>query len=370
MNLAVVLVSEQTVPNILFLKDFEGKWDKILLVSTNKMEENKKSTVISNFFHDKPSDKIIVDENNVSQIVQEFETYFQNNSFDTVLANITGGNKLMSIAAFGFFKNHDNAVIYYLPIGSKKYLLLKSDYSYDQHPTSYKLSIEEYFKATGNTTTIRNIENEQLLSKLSCSIFKKFQEEYETILKITEKFRGYRSSKKRKEFTNTPEFNELKEDLKTRIGLSGDDLNWFDFSKRDPYDFFSGGWFEIYTYSKIKALQKADDIACNVILNQKNSENQTDMPSNELDVVFTVDNVLHLVECKTGDVINELNDIIYKTGYLRKEFGLDVKSHLLVLNPLDKQISKEKFTRAKYYNIDLWDFEKIQKGFECMFEKR
>jgi hypothetical protein len=45
MNLAVVLVSDQTIPNVVYLKNIREKWDKVLFVSTKGMESPKKIRV-------------------------------------------------------------------------------------------------------------------------------------------------------------------------------------------------------------------------------------------------------------------------------------------------------------------------------------
>jgi len=377
MNLAVVLVSEQTVPNILFLKDFENEWDKVLLISTEQMEKKgkpkSKSQIIAEFFENKPKEDFLVEivpPDNAQEIFNTLNNHFQNNSYDTILANITGGNKLMSLVTFDFFKNQQNARVYYYPIGGPSYLHILPSFATNTIPTAYKLTVESYFKATGNTLSPKPIPNETLLTKLSELLFEKYHDNYQTILNITEKLRQYRDSKKekeRKQFAQSNAFEILKKELST-LGIDENHIAELNPLKKDFYDFFSGGWFEIYTYNKIKNAQnKPEDVLINIRLNQQTSKkldepkDNTKAQPNELDVAFTKNNRLHIVECKTGDVVEQLNDIVYKVGYLRREFGLDVNSHLLVLNPPDKPIKEATKNRAAYYNIDLWDFDKITK---------
>ena len=55
---------------------------------------------------------------------------------------------------------------------------------------------------------------------------------------------------------------------------------------------------------------------------------------NEFDVMFTKDNALYFIECKSLDQHDDRNvDILYKIGALQKEFGLKVNSFLVTTSP-------------------------------------
>ena len=71
-----------------------------------------------------------------------------------------------------------------------------------------------------------------------------------------------------------------------------------------------------------------DDIALGIELqNQKGNKN-------EFDVIFTKDNALYYVECKSLKQNEDKKvEVLYKIGALQREFGLRVKSFLVSTSP-------------------------------------
>lgn len=373
-KLAIILLSDQTIPNALFLKDFENSWDKILFVGTNKTKENNIGNAILSVLDNPDYDEIIVDENKTQNINEKLNEYFSKNHFSNILVNITGGTKIMALAAYYYFKNNpplnSKIKIYYLPIKAAYYIDLDTNENIKQN---YEFNLPDYIKATGNIPNISNIENEELKSKIASHLFDLYvyKNNYEIIDKITATLRNYRDKDNkslRKTIYEQPEYEtEIKNPLINQCQISEQDLAKFDFRSEDTVDFFTGGWLEFYTYNELKQIIQEGQIATNVKIKNLSKEESVE---NELDVAFVFKNELHIIECKTGDVKEILNDVMYKAAQIRSSFGLTAQSHLLILNP-SKAISDSQKTRAKLYNIDLIDYETLKAlPLKTIFEKK
>ena len=91
------------------------------------------------------------------------------------------------------------------------------------------------------------------------------------------------------------------------------------------YHYFIGGWLEEYVYNILYDLkpQGISDVQLNLQLISSQGT------QNEFDVMFTYENALYFVECKSLDQEHDKEqDILYKVGALQTDFGLRVKSFL------------------------------------------
>ncbi|HOJ43762.1 MAG TPA: DUF1887 family CARF protein, partial [Syntrophorhabdaceae bacterium] len=93
---------------------------------------------------------------------------------------------------------------------------------------------------------------------------------------------------------------------------------------RSEIRFITGGWLEEFCFCELHEHLRncIDDIQIGLKLkSHKGAEN-------EFDVMFTVENALYFVECKTLEQQNlDYKDILYKIGALQKDFGLRVNSY-------------------------------------------
>ena len=160
-KLVVLLVSEQTVPNVQFLKCFfENHTETVdlLFISTEKMEEKKKShfirSAIEYFPHHIAEIKIIeVNENSMDDLENKTVgtlNKWQHNSF---VVNITGGTKLMSLATYAYFQNKTNCWMFYQPLNQSLQQLFPE---YKEYEITEFLTIKEYMKAHGIIFTYDN----------------------------------------------------------------------------------------------------------------------------------------------------------------------------------------------------------------------
>ncbi len=378
MNLAVVLVSDQTIPNVVYLKNIEKKWDKVLLISTKNMEAPKKnkSKAILSAIGKVDYDVLVVDENMLFDIREKLKNYFEGKRFDKIFVNITGGTKIMSLATYNFFKDKSfTENIVYLPIGSTSYKQiypLGDDDKAIDLPITYKMDVEGYLKALG--VGIESI-GKPVNPRLSKKLFGLFFDKRWIFFELTTILRNYRNSDGPKKLLKPSSLNDFNKVLGF-LQLLGLNEKEFDFSKdRTWIDYFSGGWFEEYVYSELEKLKGIciDDIKINIKLERKSGDAK--MP-NEFDVIFIVSNSLNIIECKSGDLSGfELSNTFYKVAYLNRIFGLSAKSYLVSLgeNIFDNKTGKLKpsiDSKSKVFGVSFVSYKNVKDGIDNYFKQK
>ena len=139
----VTIVSEQTVPSVLFIKEFQKSVDSYLFVSTEKMDKKREAICIAAGVRiDQCLPTILVNENSLIDIEQKLSALeFPPES--RFVVNLTGGTKLMSFGVYDFFKKFEHEA-YYLPIGRNEMLRVFSGAAVKPTPIAYRLSVKEY----------------------------------------------------------------------------------------------------------------------------------------------------------------------------------------------------------------------------------
>lgn len=371
----VVLVSEQTVQNVRFIKWFlknnfqTGNF--LLFVSTSKMEKKGKSEAIWNALEEKQkffSDRkiILVDENGMADVQKNISNATDFSLFEKVSVSITGGTKLMSIASYNFFSKMKNAKIFYQPISDS---LQELEPEQQVFRDLENLTLSEYFKAFSmnanfECTCIKDWSyNKNVLEKIeSCGNGRKLLQEIQN----KKYFKNRLDDKKYLDLRNLNQdkLAELfpEQDLTSIVETICKTAELFDFNPeeitKDEFRYITGGWFEEFVFQKIKEVQHLEEgknIALNVSI-----ESLSDA-KNELDVVYVDSkNTLHIIECKSfidqksqGEL---LNNTIYKVQALKSKFGLTVKSHLYTMSVIDKE---NVLNRANDFGIEIVDGRKL-----------
>ncbi len=367
----VCLVSEQTIPNVQFIKWYckdNIQKMRILFLSTKDMEKREKSkhiqdglALIDRFLE---YDLRTTDENDIAATTEIFEKYFCENRFHKTVVNITGGTKLMSLAAYQFFIKRENTEIYYQPIGKPLQQLYPEARGYDVFET---LTLKEFLDSHGIRYSFDNACVKDW--DFNKTVFDKVVKDHHPLIKKMVALQNnswFKNRWKRKDFLNFEEipdekFSDIegapvnKEEICGLIGLFG-----FDPQKVAAADvrYITGGWFEEYVYQKIcNEYGNVDEK--NVALNVKISKGDD---RNELDIIYLDrDNKLHVIECKSfldgkeGGKI--LNDALYKLqAIIKSKFGLFVKQHLYTKSLIEKEAP---LTRAREFGIDIKDGNEV-----------
>lgn len=315
MQILITIISEQTAPNYLFLKEFEEKFDFFVFISTTKMEQQNKSyAIIKTAGIPKNNHKIItIEENELFSTKEKIRktTSFSHN--DDLWVNITGGTKLMSNAVFDFCKQY-NSRFFYVPIGQNCYLEL-----FDHKPAivqkfSYKLSVDEYLKIYGINYNLQD------------RLFTNNQ-----VWKPAQKL--FLLPKNAQEFIKSIHF----------------------IIKNNPVQNAHTKWFEEYCYSLVKEtlnLEEKEIITGVELFKMEDDEKFPHLQhDNEIDLAFLYKNNFYLVEAKfslgkSKISTPNLSNYIYKLAAVNKRFGLRARATLFTLADLTK-LTPRQFTNLE-----------------------
>lgn len=295
MRVLISLLSDYLQPNFLLIKEFEGKFDKLVFVSTKDMEDKNKSNLLERALNLPKSsvERIVVVEDDFEKIKRRLEEADFSTSNDYIL-NLTGGTKVMPLAVYEFFKEKYNSHFYYVPIGKN---IVKDLNSENEMSLDYRMNLEEYFTLNGiwyecdNTLTYGQAHPMELFEKIKKVRFNRY---------CIPKMRNYQ-----------------------------------DLSDAKDKRYYGGAWFEEYCYLRLKQEQglKSGEICKGAKIFREKSE-QND---NEIDVMFIKENQLYVFECKVSVSGLEgpketIEKYQYKLAAISKDYGLRVNSYLLTLH--------------------------------------
>lgn len=374
----VSLVSAQTVPNIIFIKEFINDLDfnYFVFVTTERMErEGRSDAIITTCEIDMAKcKKIKVNEDNFQGLIYELEKLYNEN--DKYYFNLTGGTKIMSLGLYEFAKKINQVDnLFYIPIGKN---LVTNIIKNDTKEITYRLNIKEYFSSYN--VKIKNVDNQseelrraEERKKYTYDLWGYFNENPATFKQTAENIRKYwnedvKNSEKKIEIE---ELNNVGKDFFIRLSLdiSGES------KKRLKHwiKYLTGGWFEELIYFETKKFLNLDDnhISLGVEIDKGGD--------NELDVVLTYENGLYYFECKTGlgdEERDVLKETFYKLSHLKSQesFGLGMNNILISLDDRvlyengelkDKYKLAKDFYRLKFYGLK--DFN--EKGIEGILKE-
>lgn len=362
-KVSVMIVSEQTVQNVLFIKHI-GHCDYYYFISTEEMEIKKGMTdkIISALYIKKESTRIIlVPDDTLPEIDAILQRDFDMQDDDSIMVNMTGGTKIMSLGVYNYFARLGSASIYYIPIGKNK---ISKIFPYRRNGTSditERLTLKEYLTSYG----VRIVkEDDSELGKTTKSdsvtrnIFKTFldPDKRKEFQRISEKVRiKYRGRNIKKNTLKSEEASVYQETL--RLCDYGMEFLDQDVITKNETKYITGDWFEEYMYNFIMEIGLVDKENIRQGFELVKAESK-----NEYDVMFVKENSLYVIECKT-DISDHANDqqgkiselftsTLYKAATLKKEFGLVVNYYLFALNDFSV-LSDDQKKRAKNLAINL-----------------
>jgi len=360
-TLLVSLVSDQTIPNVQLIQEFKGTVTHYLFITTEGMEKKgiRQWTIDAcNLSNNEVIAPIIVPQFSFEVIEQKLDQ-FDFEPFSKVIVNITGGTKVMTLAAFNFFKEL-GADVFYVTGNNDEMIRLAPGRKKKTVKIISRVSVIQYLHAYGFKTKETKPSN---IPENYTSIF--FQ------LFITGKIQPYR------EIINKLR-NFRKYDVnKTEVDGLVEFLHFIEFpdessKKLSKYQvkYLTGEWFEEYISNKLKQELNlnSDEIMTGLEISKQNKK-QTLVP-NEMDVLFMWNNKLYTIECKTSVFLSEpsntdekpvtkniLGETLYKSDSLKQGLGLYVNTYVFILDSIDEYREKLKLhlERADLYNITIID---------------
>lgn len=296
----VSILSNHSVPNFLFIKEMEGRYDKHIFVTSPEIGLlGRKGQLIKALNINKENVIVIsVDGNDYLSAKNTLTEKYLDTENNEYIVNLTGGTKMMSLAVHDVFKSK-RTQFYYVPIGKNEYYNLSTG---EKTPLRYRVNLREYFTLYG----IDYQSNAEIT----------FQHTRKETMDLFDSVRKRNFWLPRKlidaQKAATPELRR----------------------------YLGGEWFEEFSYFKLKEAfnLRDEDIAVSLKIYRENDSKAND---NELDVAFMYNNVLYVVECKvtmTGygrDAKLVVDDYLYKLAAISKDFGLQVSTYIFTIHNMD-----------------------------------
>lgn len=306
----VSLVSEQTFINIIFIKEMLQA-DRYLFITTDAMERKGMTDSIIRVcqLNFEQTDRKTVKSDSLVHIEERLNELNLAKLDQHYIVNLTGGNKLMSIAVYEHFRNL-RADMYYKPIEHNGYLQCFPHGIGAIVPFRTCLTLTEFLNGYGiNIKNPMHIHAPLLPVEFTRSVFDNQLLEIEEIRCLIKYKQNYERDQNRNltslDLNNPPlDVPGIAGFLKTTLHFPLADPNRL--NEREIF-YLVGGWFEEYIYQIVKEKYGLTDdyIGLNVFV-EKNGV------TNELDIVFVKDNDLHIIECKLSLNKKIFEDALYK----------------------------------------------------------
>lgn len=343
-KILVSLVSDQTIPNVEFIKEMEDYVDRFLFISTEGMEKagNRKWILDTVALDEKKVlDPIIVNAFSFEDI--EVKLTQAINDEDVYVINLTGGTKVMSLAVYEFFKTVNSEMFYLTGRGEK--IKIHPGRKKVSSKLKAQISLSDYLTAYGFVVNdqSRPFKPKESAEKLLNYFLYEFDREND--VPVLEVLRAHRN----KGLKNTKENQELNSFL-AKVDLEAENEN-----KLSKYEcrYLSGDWLEEYLFYFLKDNFNITESAIGLSMNVKKSGTP-----NEFDVLLMRDNKIYLFECKTSIYLDSeesqtfIGETIYKSDSLRNKLGLFAQTTVVTLsnltNPkLDLHLKRADASRVK-----------------------
>ena len=333
-RIIVSIISEQTIPNYLFIKEMFQDGDSLLFISSRKFQERitwiqqtlkiADDLVQSIIFPEGGEERWNDMDAELTKVLSPECDY---------MVNLTGGTKYMTLLVLSVFEKYRSR-FFYIPFPQNTLLEpLKND----SISLTYRLRVDEYLSNYHVTFTEKKLtESEEYCDYL----FERFLNG-SLNYKLIDDLRSYRNVKKKAIFDiencipteRYPRIEGLN-DFLTNIQFPIEDKG---FLKKNEFEYLTGGWFEEFVYYKIQRYVNPQDIKLGVLIKRTENRNQ-----NDLDVVFTSGNKLFVIECKTGIAgVKMFNETVYKATAIKEAvLGLSANTFIVSLVPKNEDLEK------------------------------
>ena len=350
-KIQVCLVSDQPIPNLLPIADPESRPDQvILLVSQEKIRQ---AEWLKSQMQHYPDCLVTIKPCAAFDYRPMEETVFDvlvEHADDDVTLNATGGTKLMVLAAFGAFRTMGlpafyvdtthNEVIYLLPSTPGKPMEV------ERRSLANRMKITAYLESYGYQITRKNrksVPREWVeLGQWLVQNVPKLSEPLHELNRLADQ------AKKNKSLLSSittlwsnESFRALVERFE-RVGILREERQALRFENEEKRFFANGGWFEHYVFGVVDRLRGRlgiTDLMENVTVVSP------DGVPNEFDVVFTANNRLYIIECKTKAFERDGSELqshsLYKLeALIEKVGGLFGTTMLVSYHSFDRHVEK------------------------------
>jgi Domain of unknown function (DUF1887) len=327
-KILISLISDQSIPNVLFIKQMPDV-DFHILVTTQRMETDGKTDYVikGGNLSSNQYTKVIVIEDSLTDIKAKLEALNLNSSAKYIL-NLTGGTKIMSIGVNRFFEDFDHES-YYIAIGKNTFKRIFPRDDDREYAFTHQLSLEEYLNAYGF-----RIEKSGLPTWATANVantcYAKFNNLPYRFIPVIKALRTWQQRNRTSNLLLTNLLNELQ--------LIPNLIQYLDFHPQnsselsvDEIQFIISGWWEAVVFYRLKKDLNLSDIAIT-----SNCHIKFKRAPNELDIALVKNNKLYVVECKTGfeqyRFMDAFNEAIYKLAAVRRDMGIRITGYVFILD--------------------------------------
>ncbi|MBP5190814.1 MAG: DUF1887 family protein [Bacteroidales bacterium] len=365
-----IIDREDPLPLYLFIREMYNDGDRVMFVSAkgdadripffiNLMGLNRElvDSIVMNRISDELSYELIC-----RTVIGRLD------SKQHYLVNLAGGSRYMTLAVQRSFARF-NADFYYTK--TRENVIVNTIYDdsiYDNDdvviPIKHRMTVGELLAVNGLSNDANSPSRSPIRSaEYTHSFFKKFisntlsAADHDTISLLRLHYRSRRKAMSIKALATTG----LSE--RPRVEHLEALLSHLHFIPQNPdeltpseVDYLTGGWFEEYVYNIINEQVNPDDISIGVHISRGKTAH-----NNELDVVYSKNNQLYVIECKTGVDSNRMfNEIVYKVCALREVLlGTTSKSYIFSLIRDDDGRLRQV---ARLMGVGLYDYNNIVEG--------
>ncbi len=330
----VCLVSEQVTPNLLPLLDERWRPQKVVLATSSAMKVRSEAlAALLQTKGVKVETLPLRDAYDYASLCDDFLGFLAASTDEVAALNVTGGTKLMAVAAQEVFRTNDRPV-FYVSIETDQIVFLGGGHG---APLNTKLKIGETLRAHGYTT--QGGDTPQITAAqrdLAARLIDHASTAGRALGQINSLAQQARLSLRCRMTAAQADSRELTDmlGLFADAGYLARADTALTFPKEASRAFVNGGWLEVHLLHVLRDLQSTHaitDIAVN--LQVIHPDGRT---NNEIDVAFMYGNTLHIIECKTANLTqpgvaqdDKATEALYRMESLLKLGGLRTRGMIV-----------------------------------------
>ncbi len=353
MRAHICLVSEQVLPNVIPV--LSEKVDHVILLFSPEMERRR--DLLQRFFKERGYmvSEYKIDAYDFNKTLTICEEMLEANSDTELTLNVTGGTKIAALAAWQqcWFSARQVRIIY---VDTENLLLHQLGDSVTSEPLPANLlSVKDHLLCLGKKMLKGDApQGEKSRRPATTELAAFLVHNLELQRRLNAVIADYREKEKKRKappylIVEPRQFNAKGKELcrilvQTGVGIERPD-GGISLNSREARFYVGGGWLEEYVYGCIADMRISGlDLRMNVEFTWQEAGEavKKNVTKNELDVVFTWHNRLHVISCKTSaidqsggavkgkDVLYELDSLYDKVG------GIYARAILVSAHPLNK----------------------------------
>jgi hypothetical protein len=337
------LVSAQATPNLLPLLDETWRPRRVVLACSAPMKD--KAISLRSVIQTKGAGMVVElldlpDAYDYAALSDSFLNYLSQHEAEQIALNVTGGTKLMAVAAQEAFRML-NKPVFYVSVETDEVLVLGQQAN--SQPLHAKLKVHELLKAHGYTVNTQ--ETPQVTRELR-DLTARLIDHVATAGRALGTFNALahaaRDNHLRAELTPAQQDSRTLGDIVALFedaGLLRQQGAALVFKNEEARFFANGGWLEAHVYEVLQSLRAQHPALTDVAMGVRvgfAGANPQKKDKNELDVAFLYRNTLHIIECKTANLAqsgtgdnSKATEALYKMESLLKLGGLRTKGMIV-----------------------------------------